>query len=130
MVEDDLRILLVEDHPFQLRANQCLLESFGFTQLTAIDSAEGAMQLLLSATRPFDLLLCDQCLPGFTGLDLLHFASHHRMIRKAIILSSLSDNELEEIKAMACRHDLPLLGYITKPLKQPELRHLLTLKTQ
>ena len=29
MFKDDLRILLVEDHPFQLRATQYLLESYG-----------------------------------------------------------------------------------------------------
>jgi len=30
MIKDNLRILLVEDHPFQLRATQYLLESYGF----------------------------------------------------------------------------------------------------
>lgn len=29
MINDNLRIMLVEDHPFQLRATQCLLESYG-----------------------------------------------------------------------------------------------------
>ncbi|KAB0499635.1 response regulator [Pseudomonas vancouverensis] len=127
MAEDDLRILLVEDHPFQLRATQYLLESYGFTQLTPVDSAGGAMQLMFSATRPFDLLLCDQCLPDLSGLELLRLANRHRMIRRAIILSSLTPYELDEIKIRASRLALPLLGYLTKPLKQYELRNLLTL---
>ena len=127
MFKDDLRILLVEDHPFQLLATQYLLESYGFTQLTATDSADGALQQMLKAVQPFDILLCDQCLPDLCGLDLVEFASHRGMIRQAILLSSLTSAELDELEKKANKHGLPLLGYLIKPLKQSEFRNLLTL---
>lgn len=127
MSEHDWRILLVEDHPFQLRATQCLLESYGFTQLTATDSAEAALQQMLKASQPFDILLCDQCLPGLPGLDLIEYASQRGMIRQAILLSSLTSIELDGLERIAVEHGLPLLGYLIKPLKQSALRHLLTL---
>ena len=127
MIKDNLRILLVEDHPFQLRATQYLLESYGFTQLTTTDCAQGALQLMLTATQPFDVLLCDQCLPDLCGLDLVKFASHRGMIKQAILLSSLTPAELDQLKNMATTHGLPLLGYLIKPLKQSEFRNLLTL---
>ncbi|WP_309676665.1 response regulator [Pseudomonas sp.] len=127
MFKDDLRILLVEDHPFQLRATQYLLESYGFTQLTTTDSADGALQQMLKAVQPFDILLCDQCLPDLCGLDLVEFASHRGMIKQAILLSSLTSAELDELEKKANKHRLPLLGYLIKPLKQSEFRNLLTL---
>jgi CheY-like chemotaxis protein len=127
MFKDDLRILLVEDHPFQLRATQYLLESYGFTQLTTTDSADGALKHMLKAAQPFDILLCDQCLPDLCGLDLVEFASHRGMIRQAILLSSLTSAELDELEKKANEHGLPLLGYLIKPLKQSEFRNLLTL---
>ena len=127
MFKDDLRILLVEDHPFQLRATQYLLESYGFTQLTTTDSADGALHQMLKAVQPFDILLCDQCLPGLCGLDLVEFASQRGMIRQAILLSSLTSAELDELEKKANKHGLPLLGYLIKPLKQSEFRNLLTL---
>lgn len=127
MFKDDLRILLVEDHPFQLKATQYLLESYGFTQLTTTDSADGALQQMLKAGQPFDILLCDQCLPDLSGLDLVKFASHRGMIRQAILLSSLTSAELDELEKKANEHGLPLLGYLMKPLKQSEFRNLLTL---
>ncbi|AWM93441.1 response regulator [Pseudomonas sp. 31-12] len=126
MSEQDWRILLVEDHPFQLRATQYLLESYGFTQLTATDSAEAAMQQMLKASQPFDILLCDQCLPDLPGLDLIEFASQRGMIKKAILLSSLTTLELDGLEKMAGEHGLPLLGYLIKPLKQSDFRNLLT----
>lgn len=127
MSEHDWRILLVEDHPFQLRATQCLLESYGFTQLTATDSAEAAMQQMLKTSQPFDILLCDQCLPDLPGLDLIEYASQKGMIRQAILLSSLTSLELDSLERIAVEHGLPLLGYLIKPLKQSDLRNLLTL---
>ncbi|MEX3777172.1 response regulator [Pseudomonas sp. MYb118] len=124
-IKDDLRILLVEDHPFQLRATQYLLESYGFTQLTTSDSAHGALQQMLTAVQPFDILLCDQCLPDLPGLDLVELASHQGMIRQAILLSSLTCMELDGLEKTANAHGLPLLGYLIKPLKQSEFRDLL-----
>ena len=126
MFKHDWRILLVEDHPFQLRATQYLLESYGFTQLTATDSAEAALQQMLKAAQPFDILLCDQCLPDLPGLDLIEYASRRGMIRQAILLSSLTSVELDQLKIMAHEHGLPLLGYLIKPLKQSDFRNLLT----
>ncbi|MHC8287999.1 response regulator [Pseudomonas sp. XS1P51] len=127
LFKDDLRILLVEDHPFQLRATQCLLESYGFTQLTTTNSAAGALQQMLTAAQPFDILLCDQCLPDLPGLELVEIASHRGMIRQAILLSSLTSAELDGLEKKASEHGTPLLGYLIKPLKQSEFRNLLTL---
>jgi CheY-like chemotaxis protein len=127
MTENDLRFLLVEDHPFQLRATRYLLESYGFTQLTATSSARSALRQMSRATQPFDILLCDQCLPELSGLDLIRFANQRGMIRQAILLSSLTAIELDHLKKTAFKHGLPLLGYLIKPLKQSELRSLLAL---
>ncbi|KKX67254.1 MULTISPECIES: response regulator [Pseudomonas] len=130
MINDNLRIMLVEDHPFQLRATQCLLESYGFTQLTTSDCATGALQHMVKAEQPFDILLCDQCLPEVSGIDLIKIASHRGMIKQAILLSSLTSIELIELENLAILKGLPLLGYLIKPLNQCELRQLLTLIPQ
>lgn len=130
MINDNLRIMLVEDHPFHLRATQCLLESYGFTQLTTSDCATGALQHMVKAEQPFDILLCDQCLPEVSGIDLIKIASHRGMIKQAILLSSLTSIELIELENLAILKGLPLLGYLIKPLNQCELRQLLTLIPQ
>ncbi|MBH1967078.1 MAG: response regulator [Pseudomonadales bacterium] len=126
MNKKNLRILVVEDHPFQLRAIQCLLESYGFSQITLTDSAAGAMQKMLEVSHPFDILLCDQCLPDLSGLDLIKMASDLNLISHAILLSSLTPIELDELAKEANTLKIPLLGCLQKPLKQLELRNLLT----
>jgi len=126
MIKDNLRILLVEDHPFQLKATQYLLESYGFNRLTTTVCAQDALTQMLGAEQPFDILLCDQCLPDLSGIELIKCASQCGVIKQAILLSSLTPVELDRLEDMASAHDLPLLGYLIKPLKQDEFIQLLT----
>ena len=118
MPERQLRILLVEDHPFQLLAIQCLLKSFGYDQLTPAANAEQAIKLMRTTEVPFDVMLCDQCLPDLTGLELVEIASHAGFVKSAVLLSSLPTVELEYLKTLAIQRDLRLLGYLPKPLNK------------
>lgn len=120
-----LRILLVEDHPFQLLATQCLLRSFGFARLTPAENAEQAICVMAQAEVPFDIILCDQCLPDLPGLELIEIASRRRFTTTAILLSGLPVAELASLISQAVDRGLPLLGYLSKPLNKDELAHLL-----
>lgn len=120
-----LHILLVEDHPFQLLATRCLLTTFGFTQLTLAENAGQAIALMAQSATPFDILLCDQCLPDLTGLELIIMASHQHAIHHAILLSGLPLPELKDLEAQATRFELPLLGCLSKPLNREELYALI-----
>lgn len=120
-----LHILLVEDHPFQLLATQYLLRSFGFARVTPADSAEQAIRLMSRAQVPFDIILCDQCLPDLPGLELIEIASRRRFTTTAILLSGLPVVELANLIAQAMERGLPLLGYLSKPLNKDELARLI-----
>ncbi|WP_124403531.1 response regulator [Pseudomonas sp. R3-18-08] len=121
-----LRILLVEDHPFQLLATQCLLRSFGFHQLTPVENAEQAIRTMTQSEFPFDLMLCDQCLPDLPGLELVEIASRGQFITRAILLSGLPTTELLKLTAQAAQRNLPLLGCLSKPLNKDELERLIS----
>ncbi len=101
MFKNSLRILLVEDHPFQLLATRCLLSSFGFDHLTLAENAEQAIRLMTQADMPFDLMLCDQCLPDLPGLELVEIAGRRGFIVGAILLSSLPECELAHLNTQA-----------------------------
>ena len=124
MPSSNLRILLVEDHPFQLLATQCLLRSFGYERLTPAENAEQAVRLMTLADTPFDIILCDQCLPDLPGLELIEIASRRRFTSAAILLSGLPDTELSALQNQAMERGLPLLGCLSKPLNKDELERL------
>lgn len=125
MLKHKIRILLVEDHPFQLIATQILLNNQGYFLLTPALTAAEAMQAMERACEPYDLLLCDQCLPDGEGFDVIEHAFRTGKARYAIVLSGLPPSRLQAIEYMAAQRALPLLGCLSKPLHGPDLSRLL-----
>ncbi|QXI26953.1 response regulator [Pseudomonas vanderleydeniana] len=125
MPKENLRVLLVEDHPFQMVATQSLLNSYGFHHLTPAANAAEALRAMEAVHTPFDLLLCDQCLPDIPGLELIHAASQRGKIRQAILLSSLSLEELRILNQTALSRHIPLLACLSKPLNGLVLENVL-----
>ena len=103
MLKHKLRILLVEDHPFQLIATQIILNNQGYFLLTPALTAAEAMQAIKRTTQPYDLLICDQRLPDGAGLDVIEQAFQMGMARYAIVLSGLDNSQLRAIaEVYAC----------------------------
>ncbi|AMB85683.1 response regulator [Pseudomonas agarici] len=130
MSKQNLRVLLVEDHPFQLAATQSLLNSYGYHLLTPAANAAEALKAMATSPAPFDLMLCDQCLPDILGLELIETAHQRGKIRQAILLSSLSLEELQVLGEMALSRQIPLLGCLTKPLNGQALKSILAFERQ
>lgn len=126
MSKHKLRILLVEDHPFQLIAIQILLNNQGYFLLTPALTAAEAVEAMQRTAQPYDLLLCDQCLPDGDGFDLIEHALNQGQVKRAIVLSGLERERLDEIEQMALQRGLPLLGCLSKPLSGPDLSRLLS----
>ncbi|SEI69330.1 response regulator [Pseudomonas sp. NFR16] len=130
MFRPNLRILLVEDHPFQLIALQILLNNHGLYLLTPALTAMEAMTALERSPQPYDLLLCDQRLPDMSGMELIQTASQRGLIQQAVLLSGLESTQLSALECDAREKGLPLLGCLNKPLNTLELRRLLALPAE
>jgi CheY-like chemotaxis protein len=129
MFSNDFRILLVEDHPFQLIALQILLNNHGLYRVTPALNATEALSAMERSAEPYDLLLCDQRLPGMCGLELIQTANQRGLIQRAVLLSGLDADPLATIELEARTRGLPLLGCLTKPLNTLELISLLSAPT-
>jgi len=126
MSRHNLRILLVEDHPFQLIALQILLNNHGLYRVTPALSAAEALAALERSDKPYDLLLCDQRLPDMSGIELIDIASQRALVRQAVLLSGLEPAKLLDIEHQALQNGIPLLGYLVKPLNTLELFQLMS----
>lgn len=126
MSRHTLRILLVEDHPFQLIALQILLNNHGFYRVTPALTASEALAAMERSDTPYDLLLCDQRLPDMSGLELIDVASRRCLVRQAVLLSGLESSQLLDIEDQAIKNGIPLLGCLIKPLNTLELFQLIS----
>ena len=104
------RVLIVDDHPANLKLAADVLLSEGFGVETAQD-AEQARAIL--EQRIPDLILMDIAMPGMDGLTLTRLLkTQSRYQRVPIVALTASAMRGDEAKALAAG----CVGYITKPI--------------
>jgi CheY-like chemotaxis protein len=84
------RILLVEDDPYQRKAEEALLRLRGYDVVIAVDGAE-ALERLTKPERP-DLIVLDLIMPKLSGFEVLKRikAAPGTSAIPVIVLSNLS----------------------------------------
>jgi two-component system, cell cycle response regulator DivK len=108
------RILIVEDNPDNMLLTVMLLESAGYTVLSAMDAEAG---LTLARDERPDLILMDIQLPGMDGLQATALLKRDEATRAipVIALTALAmKGDEERIRAAGCD------GYIAKPMRIQE----------
>jgi CheY-like chemotaxis protein len=103
-------ILIVDDHPHNLKLARVVLAAAGYDVRTAVD-AEHALLVLESLTPR--LILMDLQLPGMDGLTLtkmLKADPARRRIRIVAVTASAMKGDEEKALAAGCD------GYLTKPI--------------
>ncbi len=109
------RILVVDDEAAQRELIRGFLERQGYEVLAA---AGGEQALEILKREPVELILTDQRMPDFSGLELLKSARALNPEIYVIVMTAYGNIEtaVEAMKAGASE-------YLTKPLHLEELRH-------
>jgi two-component system, cell cycle sensor histidine kinase and response regulator CckA len=109
------RILFVDDEPALVELGNMILSSVGY-EVTVLTDSRAALQLLKEHLDDFDLLITDQSMPYYTGVEL---ATEVLKIRPGfpILLCTGFSNKVNEksAKEMGCR------DFAIKPLSKRSL---------
>jgi two-component system cell cycle response regulator DivK len=110
-----IKILVVEDHPANMKLAVLLLQKAGYSVLSAMDGKAG---LAIAQTEQPDLILMDIQLPGMDGLAATALLKQNLATRAipVIALTALAMISDED----RCRN-AGCDGYISKPLRYQEL---------
>jgi CheY-like chemotaxis protein len=125
-----LRVLIVEDNPFQLMALHQMLNASGvYDVLTAANVTDACRALARRGS--VDLAICDLNLDrSGSGRDLLQHLSISHQAAAVIILSHAEEAEREEAARLARQAGLWVLAALQKPVKPNTLHQLLELYQQ
>ncbi len=108
-------ILLVDDDRMILDVGQGMLESLGYTVLTA-DSGTAAVALVKEAAAPIDLVLLDLVMPDMGGGEVFDQIRRLSPATRVVLSSGYSiDGEAADIMARGCE------GFIQKPFGRDTL---------
>ena len=122
MPHKQLNILLVEDHPIQQLAEQELLASEGFTNVTS--ATKGAEAIELVKSQHFDLIILDLGLPdidGYTVCETIREFEVHRELQSIIVaLTAHSDLHYQQQSTIA-----GMDGFFVKPMTKQTINNIL-----
>lgn len=119
-----LKVLVLEDSPFQLMAIHQMLNASGvFDVLTAETVAEALASL--AHRRAVDIVICDLALGEGDGLELIEQLVEQRLAHALIILSATERERLDEAARFARHNGLPVLAALAKPASSSVLHCLL-----
>lgn len=120
-----LKILILEDHPFQLMALHQMLNANGVYDVLAAESV-GSAKEMLARHGPVDVAICDLYLDGDDGLALIRHLAQDALASALIILSDAEPVLLERVGELARQLGLRLLGCVPKPASSAILHRLLS----
>ena len=108
-------ILIVDDEDMVREVAQMMIESFGFTVLTASDGAEGVK--IVQAGEPLDAVLLDLTMPRLSGEETFREIHQLRPHLPVILVSGYNEQEVTD-QFMG----RGIAGFIQKPFQLAELR--------
>lgn len=126
----DLRVLVVEDHPFQRTVASNLLRGLGVTQVTL--ACDGGEAMAMLAASPFDVVLCDIEMPVINGPQLMAELARRGSGAFAgaspvwVWMTLLADDILASHRDLAETLGLPYVHALHKPLVATLLESILT----
>jgi len=116
-----LRLMVVDDDRAILELADGLLRSAGVGSVIKATSCLGALNILADHRKRADCIICDQGMPGMTGLELLRDirAGRHDFIpRQARFIMLTAHGEEAVVRAAV---GLDVCGYIVKPVTKDSL---------
>ena len=105
-------VLVVDDEPTILDLIVMMLETQGFTVLSAENGARALAMTRTLQGHPINVLVTDLCMPGMSGTELAAELRLSQPELKAVFISGLSR---EEITAMGV--DMSQSAFISKPFQ-------------
>ncbi|CAM4325039.1 EAL domain-containing response regulator [Vibrio agarivorans] len=119
---NSLRVLVVDDHPLQLKRMQSQLFALNVRSIDCLTSGADALKHLES--HSCDLLFCDLNMPGMDGVELLSQLAQIDYSGHIVLMSALEESIISSVRWMCLALGLKVVGAIDKPCSDKEVRQL------
>lgn len=119
-----LKVLILEDHPFQLMALHQMLNANGVFDVLTAESVDIACQVL-ARRGPVDIAICDLHMEGPDGLAFIRHLAESGLAASVIILSGAETCVIDSVGKLARHMGVNVLGCVQKPASSIVLHQLL-----
>jgi CheY-like chemotaxis protein len=124
-----LKILILEQNPFQMMALHQMLNAIGVYDVLTAPSMSAALRSL-GRRGAVDIAFCDPQLKGGDGLALVQHLAQHREARALILLGNVASSVMSDVTTMLANNEVKLLGQLHTPVSAVLMRRLLDVYLQ
>ncbi|MDP2821101.1 MAG: EAL domain-containing response regulator [Sulfuritalea sp.] len=126
MVENfALRLMVVDDEPFMRKLLGRLLETLGYTSVSAQASGGEALEALAGPFGPPDLILLDLNMPEMDGIEFVRHLVERCYDGSLVLISGEDERMLQAASKLVQAHRIKVLGHLHKPVVPEALAALL-----
>lgn len=120
-----MKILLLDDEPFELRLMEHQLRRLGFTELTSCQHASEALALIDDPRTTPHAILCDLQMPQMDGVEFVRALGDRHYAGVLVLVSGEDERILRSVERLAKAYALQVPGIIHKPVTKEALQTLL-----
>jgi EAL domain-containing protein (putative c-di-GMP-specific phosphodiesterase class I) len=120
-----LRVLIVDDEPFQLKLLSRQLGKLGVEQITSRQHAGEALDMLRADPSAFDLVCCDLQMPGMDGVEFIRHLGSVGYGGGLVLISGEDSRIVQTAERLARAHAIQVLGALQKPVSPEQLATVL-----
>ena len=118
-------VLIVDDDPILCALAEVFFAGRGATQIRSALNGRDALDILLSAQKPIDFVLCDLKMPEMDGLQFLRHLKENDYTGQLAVLSGEHEQMRKTARRLADAYDLKLIGTLQKPFDNHALERLI-----
>ncbi|WP_206998909.1 EAL domain-containing response regulator [Trinickia mobilis] len=120
------KVLIVDDEPFALKLLSRQLNQLGFEEVFSCQRAQEALAMLEDGGESIDLVCSDLQMPEMDGVEFVRLLARARYEGNLMLVSGENPQLLKSAERLASAQGLRVLGSLTKPLTQEQLRECLS----
>lgn len=117
-----LRILAVDDEPFQLQLLRRQFELLGAAEIVLYEDAQAALAHIESNHTAFDLVCCDLQMPGMDGVQFVRLLAGTGYRGGLLLISGEDQRIVQTARWLAGAQSLRVVGALQKPVTPEQLR--------
>ncbi|MCG6272552.1 EAL domain-containing response regulator [Vibrio vulnificus] len=122
-MRNDLKILVVDDHPIHLTLMKQQLAKIPNTHVATEQTVASALSTL--SDEHYDFIFCDLDMPHNDGIDLLISLNELKYTGNVALISAADRPIISAVSAMCEHFSFQVLGKISKPYSNNDIQQLL-----
>ncbi|MAN52393.1 MAG: hypothetical protein CMG77_11110 [Marinimicrobium sp.] len=121
MNKKHVKIMTVDDDEFMRRLISRLLNKLGYVMIKEVTGGQEAVDVLRALKTPPDVMILDLKMPDMDGIEVVRHLVELGFVGQLILLSGEDERLLRTAQNLVHAHNIPVLGYLTKPVDDREL---------